>query len=194
MRKKTVLTKAASVKTASVKIEPLTAEKIAPVTQTKAQRQQAMAEQLAQLPHFLANSAHCRRNFLSVALICCLRGLLARHFGLIKLNQNEEDKPVWEAYRMDKEIMRCLIRDLVETGDYSLEGLAHYLHVPADAVLDTVSTEHGDLSMPFGASLFYIYVEARPALVEWMFKELAIFAAGDRQKFFDLVGARRKYV
>src|SRR5688500_15736906 len=43
---------------------------------------------------------------------------------------------VMELYMMDSKIFRVLIEEIIETGEYTLEGIAYYARMPSDLFID----------------------------------------------------------
>jgi hypothetical protein len=70
------------------------------------------------------------RKILKAFLLSRLHQLFCELFqSKLQCNQNNSSM---ECYTMDSKIIQLLIHGIVETGEYTLEGIAHYTHIPFD--------------------------------------------------------------
>jgi len=66
-----------------------------------------------------------------------------------------------ECYSMDNKIIQLLIHDIVETGEYTLEGIAYYTHIPLDVIYDAACGINLELSITPWAKVVDLYMQAQ---------------------------------
>lgn len=74
------------------------------------------------------------RKILKAFLVRRLHQLFCELFhSKIKDDQNNSSM---ECYTMDSKIIQLLIQGIVDTGEYTLEGIAYHTHIPFDVIYD----------------------------------------------------------
>jgi len=71
---------------------------------------------------------------------------------------------MFESYAMDNKIIKFLIQDIVETGDYTLEGIAYHTHIPFDVIYDLACGINTPLSITPWVKIVQLYLQARPEI------------------------------
>lgn len=67
-----------------------------------------------------------------------------------------------ECYAMDSKIIQLLIQDIVETGEYTLEGIAYHTHIPFDIIYEAASGISNQLSIAPWAKVVDLYIQVKP--------------------------------
>jgi hypothetical protein len=75
-------------------------------------------------------------------------------------------------YEMDNQIIQHIIKDILETGDYTMEGIAYYTKVPFDVVCDAASGIHNQLSITSWASIVNLYLQVKPDISQMLVDRL----------------------
>lgn len=78
-----------------------------------------------------------------------------------------------ESYAMDGKIIQVLISEIIETGDYTLEGIASYTRVPLDVIVDASFCNCKQLSITLWIKIVDLYMQVKPAISQLFFEKLA---------------------
>lgn len=85
---------------------------------------------------------------------------------LCDLSQNkiekEKNNSLLECYAMDSKVMQFLIHSIVESGDYTLEGIAYQTHIPFDVIYDAACGMTNQFSITSWAKIVELYFEVKP--------------------------------
>jgi hypothetical protein len=113
---------------------------------------------------------HDKRKILKVFLLSCIRQLLCELFQ----NNIQTDKThsSMECYIMDSKIIQLLIQGIVETEEYTLEGIAHVTRIPFDVILDAVCGNNSQLSITVWAKIVDLYMQVKPEVAQLLFNKL----------------------
>lgn len=71
-----------------------------------------------------------------------------------------------EIYRMDRRMTQLIINNLVESGQYSLEGIARYTHIPFEVVYDAACGVGGGISATLWTRIVHLYLSVYPDLAK----------------------------
>lgn len=103
--------------------------------------------------------------------------LLARFYQLFselsqnRMHCNQFDSSM-EYYMMDNKIIQLLIQGIVETGEYTLEGIACYTRIPFDVIYDAASGIRNHLSVAPWARIANLYIQVNPDIVQALINDL----------------------
>ena len=112
------------------------------------------------------------RKLLKVILLWHFRAFFYDYYqdkfkpDLVRINLN------MESYAMDMMLTKCIIRDIIETGDYTLEGIATYTRIPMDVILDAACGSNTNLSITFWAKLISLYIQVKPDVLQEAIEKL----------------------
>lgn len=103
--------------------------------------------------------------------------LLSRlHFLLFDLFhdkiQSEETHSSVECYTVDNKIIQFLIQNIIDTGEYTLEGIAHYTRVPFDVIFDAACGNNAQLSITPWVRITILYMQVKPDVAQLLFNKL----------------------
>lgn len=113
------------------------------------------------------------RKLLKAFLLCHCHKLLCELFhNVIQQSVNHDATVAMESYLMDSKIIQFLIRDILETGEYTLEGIAHYTKIPFDVILDAACGNNYQLSVTPWARIVDLYIQVKPEISEMLFDKL----------------------
>jgi hypothetical protein len=76
--------------------------------------------------------------------------------------QNNQDHISMECYAMDNKMIQLLIHRIVETGDYTLQGVAYYTRIPFDVIFDAACCNNNQLSLTLLIRIMELYLQVNP--------------------------------
>lgn len=88
-----------------------------------------------------------------------------------KIQTNQNNYPM-ECYTMDSKIIQILIQGIIETGEYTLEGIAYYTHIPFDVIYDAACGISNQFSITPWARIVDLYTQLRPDVTEMLISKL----------------------
>lgn len=77
-----------------------------------------------------------------------------------------------ECYEMDGKIIQVLLNEIVETGEYTLEGVATYTRIPLDIIVDAACGTAHQLSITPWTRIVDLYMQVRPTVYKAFFDKL----------------------
>jgi hypothetical protein len=110
------------------------------------------------------------RKILKVFILGHLHHLFCNLFQN-KIQQDTSDISM-ECYTMDSKIIKILIEDIVETGEYSLEGIAHATRIPFDVIFDAACGNCNQFSITPWARIVDLYTQVKPDVTQLLFARL----------------------
>ncbi|TAK73112.1 MAG: hypothetical protein EPO11_08990 [Gammaproteobacteria bacterium] len=72
----------------------------------------------------------------------------------------------------DGQLIRYLIRDILETGEYTLEGIAAYVRVPLDVIVDIVSGVKTDPSFELSRGVIELHISVKRSYYHVLIRKL----------------------
>jgi len=106
-------------------------------------------------------SAKEKRKLLKSFLLCCLHQLFCEQFK----KKIELSNFKMECYEMDSKIIQILIHDIIETEEYTLEGIAYYTHIPYDVIYAAAYGINNQFSITLWAKLVELYIQVKPDII-----------------------------
>lgn len=88
-----------------------------------------------------------------------------------KMLHNDNDSSM-ECYTMDSKIIQFLIQGIVETGEYTLEGIAFYTHIPFDVIYDAACGIKNQFSITPWARIVDLYLQVKPDITKILIDKL----------------------
>lgn len=120
-------------------------------------------------PINLKFSAKNERKILQVVLFSYLQKILSEMFReQIKDNENIS----MECYVMDSKILQILIQGILETGEYTLEGIAYYTRIPFDVIYDAACGISNQFSITPWARVVDLYMQVKPDIAHVLINKL----------------------
>ena len=77
-----------------------------------------------------------------------------------------------ESYTMDSKIIQLVISGIVESGEYTLEGIANQTRIPFDIIYDAACGNTHHLSITPWAKIVDLYLQVNPAISGVLFERL----------------------
>jgi hypothetical protein len=77
-----------------------------------------------------------------------------------------------ECYAMESKIIQFLISGIVESGDYTLEGIAYYTRIPFDVIMDAACGKNSEFSITPWAKIVDLYIQVNPEVTQVLFDKL----------------------
>lgn len=102
------------------------------------------------------------RKLLKVFLVSCLYKLFCDLYHAKFKNDLGKRSETTECYAMDSKIIEILILEIVETGEYTLEGIATYTRIPLDIIVDAACGISNKLSITPWARIVDLYMQVKP--------------------------------
>lgn len=100
------------------------------------------------------------RKILKVFLLCRFHQLFREIFHN-KIQQGKINFSM-ECYTVDNKIIQILIEDIIETGEYTLEGIAHATRIPFDVIFDAACGNNTQFSITPWARIVDLYTQVKP--------------------------------
>lgn len=98
------------------------------------------------------------------------------HQLFCKLFQNKipcyQNNLSMECYAMDSKIIQLLIHGIVETGEYTLEGIALYTHIPFDVIYDAACGINNQFSITPWVRVVDLYMQVKPDIAKILIEKL----------------------
>lgn len=110
------------------------------------------------------------RKILKAFLLGQLHQLFCKLFQN-KMLRNDNDSPM-ECYAMDSKIIQFLIQGIVETGEYTLEGIALYTHIPFDVIYDAACGINNQFSITPWVRVVDLYMQVKPDITKILIDKL----------------------
>jgi hypothetical protein len=110
------------------------------------------------------------RKILKVFLLGRLHQLFCEIFHN-KIQQYKTNSSM-ECYSMDSKIIQMLIEGIIETGEYTLEGIAHATRIPFDVIFDAASGASNQFSITPWARVVNLYTQVKPEIAQLVFNKL----------------------
>lgn len=105
-------------------------------------------------------------------LVHQLHKVLLNKFIEADLAENCYSDPTMECYMIDKKIMQQVIREILETGDYTLEGVAYHTKIPLDVILDVACGNQIQFSITLWVRLVDLYIQVKPEALKILLEKL----------------------
>jgi hypothetical protein len=107
-------------------------------------------------------------------LMALLLGQLHEVFNVvfhdnIESNQNNSSM---ECYTMDSKIIQLLISGIVDSGNYTLEGIAYHTRIPFDVIMDAACGNTTQISITPWARIVGLYIQVNPEISRVLFERL----------------------
>lgn len=103
-----------------------------------------------------------KQKILKIFLLCRLHQLICTLFQSPIQHDQLYNNSSMECYNMDCKIMQLLIYGIVETGEYTLEGIAYYTKIPFDVILDAACGNNTHLSITLWTKIVELYIQLKP--------------------------------
>lgn len=111
------------------------------------------------------------RKILKAFLLERLYQIIAEEFHSTRtLNQND-DQPM-ECYAVDSKIIQFLIENIIQTGEYTLEGISRYTRIPFDVIYDAACGITHQFSITPWVRIMGLYIQVNPSVVPLLTERL----------------------
>jgi hypothetical protein len=77
-----------------------------------------------------------------------------------------------ESLAMDNQILQLILNGIIETGEYTLEGIARYTRIPFDIIYDVACGINIPISMTTWTKIASLYTQVRPDIATILFKKI----------------------
>jgi uncharacterized protein YutE (UPF0331/DUF86 family) len=77
-----------------------------------------------------------------------------------------------EYYAMDRKIIQLFIQGIVETGEYTLEGIAYHTRIPLDVIYDILLGVNNQFSITAFARIINLYMQVKPDIANILIDKL----------------------
>jgi hypothetical protein len=110
------------------------------------------------------------RSILKVFLLGYLHKLFREIFQQ-KINLTQHNS-LQESYTMDSRMIQLLIEGIIETGEYTIEGIAYHTRVPLDVIYDAASGISNHFSITPWARVADLYMQVKPEVTQMLIDRL----------------------
>ena len=73
---------------------------------------------------------------------------------------------------MDSKVIQLLIQGIVESGEYTLEGIAFYTHIPFDVLYEAACGIGNQFSITPWARVVDLYIQIKPDIAQVLISRL----------------------
>ena len=123
------------------------------------------------LPKIISKfSVKNERRILKAFLLGQIHQLFCKLFQNKILRDNND--PFMECYIMDSKIIQFLIQGIIETGEYTLEGIAIYTHIPFDIIYDAACGINKQFSITPWVKVVDLYMQVKPDITKILIDKL----------------------
>jgi len=77
-----------------------------------------------------------------------------------------------ECYAVDSKIIQLLIQGIIDSGEYTLEGIAYATRIPFDVIFDAACGNNNQFSMTPWVRIINLYTQVKPDITELLLKKL----------------------
>lgn len=77
-----------------------------------------------------------------------------------------------ESYAMDQQIMKLIIQGILDTGNYTLEGIAYDTNIPFDVIYEAALGHTRELSITPWSRIIALFFNARPDIAQLLINKL----------------------
>ena len=128
---------------------------------------------LTQPPLFNSNQFDKNeKKILKALLISRLHKLFSELF--VTTIKNYQHNISMECYNMDSKMIQLFIEGIVNSGEYTLEGIAHHTRIPFDVILDAACGNSNQFSITPWARIVDLYIQVRPEIAKILFEKFLI--------------------
>lgn len=121
-------------------------------------------------PHILKFSVKNERKILKAFLLNRLHQLF------FELFQNKmqfiENNYLMECYAMDSKIIQLIIQNIIESGKYTLEGIAFYTRIPFDVIYDAACGISNESSITLWVRVVDLFIQVNPDVAQILIDKL----------------------
>jgi len=71
-----------------------------------------------------------------------------------------------ECYDMDNRVIQFLIQSIIETGEYTLEGIAFHTRIPFDVIYDAACGIPNQFSITPWVRIIALYLQVKPDVAQ----------------------------
>lgn len=115
----------------------------------------------------------CERMLLRWFLLSQLQKLFYELFeDVVKYINSDSVSLEMEYYVMDSKIIQCIIRSILGSEEYTLEGIARYTRVPFDVIFDAACGNNRHLSITSWLRIVDLYLQTNPEISEKLLDRL----------------------
>ncbi len=87
----------------------------------------------------------------------------------------EENNYFMESYIMDSTVVRFLIQSILETNEYTLEGIARYTRIPFDIIFEAACGIKNQVSIGTSVKIMNLFLQVKPDMMQHLVKKLLTF-------------------
>ena len=111
------------------------------------------------------------RTLLKAVLLSRIHHLVSELFNR-SIQPNINNNVSMESYIMDSKILQLLIQGIVDTGEYTLEGISFYTKIPFDVIYDTACGINSHLSVTTWTKIVDLYMQVKPEVAQVLCEKL----------------------
>lgn len=125
------------------------------------------------------------KKILKAILVGCSHRLLYELFR--QQIQLVENLYIEESYEMDSQIIQFFLKQIVETEEYTLEGIAYYTRIPLDVIYDAAAGLHNQLSVTLWARVIELFMQVYPEVARILIDKLLELKNNNETAFVSLL-------
>jgi hypothetical protein len=133
----------------------------------------------------ILNSTKIERKILKIFLLSHLQKVFYELF--YNIIQNTHNNLSMEHYAMDNKIIQLLIKNIIDTGEYTLEGIAYYTHIPFDIIYEAACGINNQFSITSWTKIVSLYIQVKPEITELLINKLLEIKDKNNLGFLSLI-------
>lgn len=77
-----------------------------------------------------------------------------------------------EYYLMDSKVIQLIIQGIVDTGEYTLEGISYHTHIPFDIIFEAACGIRNQLSITCLVRIIDLFIQVKPDVLNALVEKL----------------------
>lgn len=92
-----------------------------------------------------------------------------------------------EYHFMDSKVIQFLIQNILDTEEYTLEGIAYYTHIPFDVIYDIACGVNKQASITTWTKLLDLYLRVKPDMLTMLVNRLLEIHDKNKETFLSIL-------
>ncbi len=113
------------------------------------------------------------RKILRAFLLSCLYQIVCEQ--LDETNDDLDNNDLMEYYIMDSTVMKFLLQSILDTNEYTLEGIARYTRIPFDIIFEIACGIKNQVSIATSVRIIHLYIQVKPEMARQLFEKILTF-------------------
>ncbi len=121
-----------------------------------------------------------KKLFFKAFFIDQLHTAIKELFSDLSFTKSKNDSYM-ECCAVDSKVIQMIIKAIIETEEYTLEGIAYYTRIPFDVVFDAACGNSSQISITFWKKMIGLLIQIRPQIEQMLYENALVLK--EKQKF-----------